>query len=58
MTSGRPTNAVQLGGFSLITEDVAVETNRVAQMCDQCQICDHGGDCWDFGGDGDDQDDG
>lgn len=46
---------MELGGFSLIVGDSGL-SQTVAQVCDKCQICDSGGGCWDYKGDGDDQD--
>lgn len=38
--------SVTLGGFSLIEGSVESGT-QVSQMCDQCEIDDSGGSCWD-----------
>lgn len=40
-----------LGSFSLLSKPPVSGNAQVGQICDQCQICDHDGDCWDFKGD-------
>lgn len=42
---------MELGSFSLIEGIEGEDAAPAGQVCDQCQICDSSGDCWDYDGD-------